>query len=52
MKKDPELAFYNVQAEGEIHGLNNKVGEMQHVDDLEEQKSVHIDHVDHDIAEV
>jgi len=48
MKKDPELAFYNVQAEDEIYGLNNKVGQIGHVEDLEAMKSTHVDHLDDD----
>lgn len=49
MKKDAELAFYNIEAEDEILGLNNKVGEIAKVEDREaHQVAGHDEHHDHD----
>lgn len=33
MKKDPALAHYNINPEAEMHGLDNAIGEIGHVED-------------------
>lgn len=49
MKKDAELAFYNIEAEDEILGLNNKIGEIAKVEDREAVKVAgHDEHHDDD----
>ena len=42
MKKDPALAFYNEDPEAEIKGLNNKVGKIADIKDMEAVESDHV----------
>lgn len=39
MKNSPTLAHYNMLPEAEMHGLDNKIGEIGHVEDKEASSS-------------
>jgi uncharacterized protein involved in tolerance to divalent cations len=42
MKKDPSVAFYNEDPEAEIKGLNNKVGTIKQIRDMDAVESEHV----------
>lgn len=47
MEKEADVAFYNQEAEEEMHGLNNKVGLIRHIADKNYMKSEIVGHEDH-----
>jgi len=45
MKKEEGEAHFNIEAEDEIIGLNNKVGQIRHIDDVDHASTVHAAHL-------
>jgi hypothetical protein len=45
MKKEEGEAHFNIEAEDEIIGLNNKVGQIRHIDDIGYATTVHAAHL-------